>query len=69
MAKKTTTDLLELSTLGLTLVFSTFIGLGIGLFLDKVFKTKPYLTIVFLLFGVASGFISVFRAIKRSGEK
>lgn len=67
--KKKLSDLFELSTVGLTLVFSTFIGLGMGLLLDKFFKTKPYLTIIFLLFGIVAGFVNVFREIKRFGGK
>lgn len=41
---------------------STAIGYGFGYFLDRLFGTK-YLTIVFLLFGIAAGFVSFFRAI------
>jgi ATP synthase protein I len=69
MAKNKFSDLFELSTLGLTLVFATFIGLGMGLLLDKFFGTKPWLTIIFLLFGIVAGFVNVFREIKRSGGK
>ena len=42
-----------LSTLGLTLVFATMIGLAIGIYLDKKFNTSPWLTIIFLLIGIA----------------
>ncbi|BCO10192.1 hypothetical protein GF1_25680 [Desulfolithobacter dissulfuricans] len=47
------------SHVGLTFVFSIFIGLGIGWYLDnRVFdgKTSPYLTFIFLGFGIAAGF-------------
>ena len=61
-------ELLELSTLGLTLVFSTFIGLAIGLGLDKVLHTRPYLMIVFLVLGIVTGFVNLFRSVRR-GDK
>lgn len=60
-------DLVGLSSLGLTLVFSTFIGLALGLWLDKLLHTKPFLTIAFLVLGVVAGFVNIFRGIKRGG--
>jgi F0F1-type ATP synthase assembly protein I len=47
------------SHVGMTFVFSILIGFGMGWALDnKVFagKTTPYLTFVFLGFGIAAGF-------------
>lgn len=58
--------LLELSSLGLTFVFSIFIGLAIGLFLDSKLKTKPVFTLIFLLMGIIAGFYNIYRTIKRS---
>lgn len=58
-------ELVGLSSLGLTLVFSTFIGLALGLWLDRVFHTKPFLTLAFLVLGVVAGFVNIFRGIKR----
>ena len=57
------------SHIGMTVVFSIFIGMGIGWYLDnKVFggpvfdvKTSPYLTFIFLGFGIAAGFRSLWR--------
>jgi ATP synthase protein I len=46
---------------GLVLVVATFIGLAIGYFLDKLFNTKPWLTIIFLLLGIISGFRDLLR--------
>lgn len=65
---KESRELIGLSTLGLSLVFSTFIGLGIGLGLDKVLHTRPVLTIVFLVLGIVAGFVNIFRSVKR-GDK
>jgi ATP synthase protein I len=50
---------------GLTLVFSTFIGLAIGLWLDRVLHTRPIFTIVMLLVGIAAGFVNIFRSVGR----
>ena len=55
-----------LSTVGLTLVFATAIGLYIGLKLDKWFGTSPWLTAVFVLFGLIAGFRNLFVYAKRS---
>lgn len=49
--------MLNASSVGINLVVSTFIGLAIGYGLDKLFrKTYPWLTIIFLMLGIVSGF-------------
>ena len=45
------------------------IGGGIGWFLDNIFSTKPYLLIIFLLFGGAAGFLNVYRFTKQLERK
>lgn len=55
----------ELSSLVLTLPSSIAVGLFMGYYLDKWFKTQPWLLIIFTLFGVASGLLSLFRGLKR----
>jgi len=60
------------SQVGLTVVFSIFIGLGIGWYLDnKVFdgRTAPYLTFVFLGVGIIAGFKNLWELLKRVSEK
>ena len=59
---------MRLSSVGLVLVFSTFIGLGLGWFLDRVFKTRPLLTILMLLLGIVAGFVNVWRAVRVEQE-
>ncbi len=59
----------ELSTLGLTMVFATFIGLAIGLYLDSKLNTSPWLTILFLLIGIAAGFYKVIQVVIREARK
>lgn len=65
-------QILEASTVGLNLVISTIIGLAIGYGLDYAMDkwfgihTKPWLTIIFLLFGIISGFRDLVRMAKKS---
>lgn len=47
---------------------ATFIGLGIGYWLDLQLESYPWLSIVGLLIGVAAGFKGVFRAAKEAQE-
>ncbi len=56
----------ELSTVGLTLVVATVIGLAGGYYLDRWLGTSPWLTLVGLLFGIVAGFVNLFRAVKRA---
>lgn len=58
-------QLLDASTVPLNLVTATFVGLAIGYGLDHLFGTSPYLTIVFLLFGIIAGFRELFRYAKK----
>ena len=49
-------QLLQASTVGLNLVFGTFVGLAMGYGLDKLFNTSPWFTIIFLILGIIAGF-------------
>ena len=53
------------STLGLEMGLSVAVGVGIGYYLDKWLKTAPWFLIIFIIFGVAAGFRSLYRAVKR----
>jgi len=55
-----------LSTVGLTMVFATVIGLFIGLKLDGWLGTSPWLTGLFLLLGIFAGFRNLFMHVKKS---
>ncbi len=59
----------EVSSLGLVLPSSIAIGLFMGYFLDKLLGTHPWLLIIFLLFGVASGFYSLIRGLYKYLDK
>jgi ATP synthase protein I len=56
----------ELSTIGLALVIATVIGLAGGYYLDRWLGTSPWLTLIGLLFGIAAGFVNLFRSVKRA---
>lgn len=43
------------------LASAVFVGGGIGYLLDYWFKTDPWLTLVFFLFGLAAGFRDMYR--------
>jgi ATP synthase protein I len=62
------TEFLRYSSLGLEMGIAVAIGLGIGWWLDKVFHTKPWLTLVFLLFGVVAGFKNIYLLLKKQEE-
>jgi ATP synthase protein I len=55
-----------LSTVGLTLVFATVIGLYAGLKLDEWLGTSPWFTAAFLFLGIFAGFKNLFVYVKRS---
>jgi ATP synthase protein I len=62
-------QLLDASTVGLHLVISTFVGLAIGYGLDSLFKkTAPWLTLIFLLLGIISGFRDLYRLAKKQNN-
>jgi F0F1-type ATP synthase assembly protein I len=56
--------LAELSTIGMAMVLSTVIGLAGGYFLDRWLGTKPWLTLIGLGFGIAAGFVNLFRSVR-----
>jgi F0F1-type ATP synthase assembly protein I len=54
----------EYTSLAFMLPVATFIGYVIGYLLDKAFGTH-FLYIVFLLFGIAAGFVQLIRQLMR----
>ena len=49
-----------LSSVGICMVASCLIGLAMGIYLDKWLDSSPWLTLIFLVLGVVSGFRSIF---------
>ncbi len=54
----------NLTSLAFTFPVSIAVGAYIGYYLDGKLGTFPWLSIVFLLVGVAAGFLSLLRAVK-----
>ena len=55
--------------LGFEMALSVLIGLGIGYYLDKWLGTAPWLMLLWLVFGFAAGFRSLYRAALRSEKE
>ena len=54
------------STMGLSMVLATVIGLAVGYYLDNyVFDTSPVLTLVFLILGIIAGFRNLYIIMKK----
>lgn len=50
----------DVGTMGMHMVASTFVGMGIGWWLDKQFDTKPWLMVIFLVLGIVAGFKNMY---------
>ncbi|WDN89531.1 hypothetical protein BuS5_02499 [Desulfosarcina sp. BuS5] len=59
-------DLAYYSSIGLSVALSVFIGLAMGLYLDKCFNTAPVFMFIFLGLGIVAGFRNIGLAIKKS---
>ncbi len=69
MKKETRQAMRELayfSSLGLAVAFSIFIGLFLGVFIDKWIGTSPWFMLLGLGFGIAAGFSNIALAVKKS---
>jgi ATP synthase protein I len=62
---KTIRELGYFASLGMSVALSIFIGLGLGLWLDKKFDTNPVLMFVGLVLGIVAGFSNIIRAGKK----
>jgi F0F1-type ATP synthase assembly protein I len=54
--RKLANRLTRISAYSIVLVTMTFLGLYVGLYLDKVFNMAPNFTLVFLILGIVLGF-------------
>ena len=59
-------ELAYFSSLGLSVALSIFIGLAIGVYIDRRYNTAPWFTLIFLGLGIAAGFRNIGLAIKKS---
>ncbi len=58
-------SVLNYSSLGLEMGLCVAIGIAFGYFLDKYFQTYPYLTIIFMLFGIVAAMKTIFVLLKK----
>lgn len=61
-------DAMQAWTVGLNFVFAIFIGLGVGYWLDRFFKTAPWLMLIFLLLGIIAGFMELYKLAKKQSN-
>ncbi len=48
------------------MALAIFIGLAIGVYLDRVWDSSPWMTLIFLILGIAAGYKNLGLAIKKS---
>jgi ATP synthase protein I len=58
----------ELSSLGLSMVIATILGLAGGYYADRWLGTSPWLLLIGLGFGIAAAFVILFRS-ARAAER
>jgi len=56
------------STIGFQVAFAPFIGIAIGVFLDSKLGSFPYLTIIWLIVGIAAGGLNYYRFAKKQQQ-
>lgn len=54
-----------LFTVGMMFPCSIAVGLVIGWLLDRLLGTEPWLLMLFALFGVAAGFVNLYRVVAK----
>jgi ATP synthase protein I len=64
--RRTFKEMAYFSSLGISVSLAIFIGLGIGVWLDRKFDTSPWLTLIFLVLGIIAGFRNIALVIKRA---
>jgi len=58
-------SLLSYSSLGIEMGLCVAIGIGMGYYLDKYFKTSPYLTVIFMIFGIIASMKVIYTLMKK----
>jgi F0F1-type ATP synthase assembly protein I len=66
--KSATQQVGEYTSLAFLMPAATFVGYAIGYVLDKVFGTH-FLYLVFLILGIASGFVQLLRSLLRDTKE
>jgi ATP synthase protein I len=60
--------LTRLSSIGIAFILCSFIGFGIGYYIDKLIHTKPVFMIVFIIVGTIAGFLNAYRTITKDTD-
>jgi len=63
--RRTIKDLVYYSSIGLQVALSIFIGLAVGIYLDRRYDTTPWLTLIFLVLGIAAGYRNIGHALRK----
>ncbi len=63
--KQTAIQLARVSSIGIAMVIAIFGCFYLGRWLDQQLETEPYLTLLFLLIGIAAGFRNMYFLVKR----
>jgi ATP synthase protein I len=63
--KQTAIQMARVSTIGIAMVIAIFGCFYLGRWLDRQLSTDPYLTLLFLLIGIAAGFRNMYLLVKR----
>ena len=63
--KQTVIQMARVSTIGIAMVIAIFGCFYLGRWLDQQLETEPYLTLFFLLIGIAAGFRNMYLLVKR----
>jgi ATP synthase protein I len=61
-------DLAYFSSIGFSVAIAIFLGLAVGLYLDRRFGSSPWFTLIFLGLGIAAGFRNIGIAIRKSRD-
>ncbi len=68
-AVKYASNWLNASVVGIQFPVAMAIGYFWGKWMDGLFGTKPWLTIIFFIFGLAAGFVNLFRLTMTTGRE
>ena len=63
--KQTAIQMARVSSIGIAMVIAIFGCFYLGRWLDQQLETEPYLTLLFLLIGIAAGFRNMYLLVKR----
>ena len=64
--KRSFKELAYYSSLGFSVALSIFIGLAVGIYLDRRFATSPWCTLIFLVIGIIAGFRNIAIVIRKT---